>query len=112
MELYILAPLRWFKCQISTSHSCTGYPTCAKYGQKDSDHSEDECQDEIKCTNCQENNLAYSWTCEYWKKEKIIEVKYKRNPLKKQKKKKVIEEYMRGPSYSRIVDTAGPNNSE
>ena len=49
VEQYVPAPLRCFKCQKYRHHReiCSGRQTCAKCGEKDPDHVEEDCLKEI-----------------------------------------------------------------
>ena len=49
------------------------------YGEKNPNHMEEDCLNEIKCPNCQQDYPAYLSSCEIHKKEKkILEVKHRR----------------------------------
>ena len=55
IEQYVPAPLRCFKCQTFGHHrkaSRQRRQTCAKCGEKDPDHAEEDCMKEIRCANC------------------------------------------------------------
>ena len=54
VEQYVPAPLRCFKCQKYEHHreDCRGRHTCAKCGEKDLEHLEEDCLEEIRCVNC------------------------------------------------------------
>ena len=72
VELYVRAPLRCFKCQKYGHHreTCRGRQTCAKCGEKDQDHVEEDCLKEISCANCRQDHPAYARSCVVYKKEK------------------------------------------
>ena len=65
VEQYVPVPLRCFKCQKFGHHRevCRGRQTCAKCGEKDPDHAEEDCMKEIRCENCQQDHPVYASTC-------------------------------------------------
>ena len=72
VEQYVPAPLRCFKCQKYGHHreACRGWHTCAKCGEMEPDHMEEDCLKEMRCVNCRQNHLAYARFCEAYKKRK------------------------------------------
>ena len=107
--------MRCFKCQKYGHHweACRGWHTCAKYGEKDPDHTEEDCLKETKCVNCRQNHPAYIRSCEAYKKEKeILEVKHKRN-VSFLEARKIVGTYMSensSVSVAQRVDTISQDN--
>ena len=105
VEQYVSAPLSCFKCQKFGHHreACRGRQTCAKCGEKDPDHAEEDCLKEIRCANCEQDHPAYVRTCTVYQKEKeIIEVKHKRNVSFLEARS--VGSYMGESSYDRTND--------
>ena len=102
VEQYIPAPLRCFHCQKYGHHkeACKGIRICGKCGNKEPDHTEEECINEVKCANCREDHPVFSKICKTYKKEKeIIEVKYKKNTTFPEARK-IVETYMKENTYA------------
>ena len=72
LEQYVPAPLRCFKCQKYGHHreACRGQQICAKCGEKDPDHMEEDCLKEITCANCRQDHPAYERSCIIYKRRK------------------------------------------
>jgi len=72
VDLYILNPLRCFKCQKfgHGSKACKGTETCARCGQ--TGHNGD-CSNEVKCPNCSGAHTAFSKECPKWILERKIQ---------------------------------------
>ena len=115
IEQYVLAPLRYFKCQ-KYGHHCEagwGQHTCVKCAEKDLDHMKEDCLKETRCANCRQNHLVYARSCEAYKKEKeILEVKHKRN-VSLLEARKIISTYLGENSYAYVArreDTINQDN--
>ena len=54
VEQFIPNPLRCYKCQKYGHHQdkCNGKSVCGKCGQKDPNHSIEECKNTHRCINC------------------------------------------------------------
>ena len=105
VELYVPVPLRCFKFQKYGHHreACRGRQTCAKFGEKDPDHVEEDCMKEIACANCRQDHPAYARSCAVYQKEKeIIEVKPKRN-LSFLEARRIVRSYMGESSYASVA---------
>ena len=110
IEQYIPAPLKCFKCQKYGHHreACRGRETCAKCGEKDPDHMEEDSLKEIRCPNCQQDHTAYSKYCNVYKKEKeILEVKYKKNITFLETRKIIV---LHGRKHLHLCCTEGGSN--
>ena len=105
VEQYVPVPLRCFKYQKYGHHreACRGRQTCAKCGEKDHDHVEEDYMKEITCANCRQDNPAYprSWAV-YQKEKEIIEVKHKRK-VSFLKARRIVESYMGESSYASVA---------
>ena len=64
---YITKPQRCFQCQKfeHTKNSCKGKAVCAGCGGEG--HNLDDCQNDLKCVNCQSDHVAISRDCPKWK---------------------------------------------
>ena len=83
--------------------ACRRRQTCAKCGEKDPDHAEEDCIKEIQCENCQKYHSAYARTCTVYQKEKeIIGVKHKRN-VSFLEARKIVGSFMGESSYASVA---------
>ena len=80
VEQFIPNPLGFYKCQKYGHHQekCNGRSVCGKCGQKDPDHSIEECKNTHRYANCGGDHPVYSKTCEKRERE-ILSIKYTRN---------------------------------
>ena len=114
VEQYVPAPLRCFKCQKFGHHrnACRGRQACAKCGEKEPNHKEEECSKPIRCPNCQQDHPAYAIYFEIFRKEKeTIEVKHKRN-VSFLETKKIVGSYMSKTSYAPVTRSAVTSNHD
>ena len=114
VEQYFPALLRCFKCQKFGHHreACRGWQTCAKCGEKDLDHTEEDCLKEIQWANCQQDHPAYARTCAVYQKEKeIIEVKHKRN-VSFLEARRIVGRYMGESNYASVARRADRTNDD
>ena len=114
VEQYISVPLRCFKCQKYGHHrkACRGRLICAKCGEKDPDHAEEDCLKEIRCASCQQDHPAYGRTCAVYQKEKeITEVKNKRN-VSFLEARRIIGGYIGESSYASVARRTDRTNDD
>lgn len=70
--------------------------------------TEEECSNDYKCTNCQEDHVAFSRSCGVYRREKeIMEVKYKN--ISFIDARKVVDNYMKVTSYTAITQREKPD---
>ena len=71
VEQYVPAPLRCLKCQKYVHHreAYIWRQTCAKYGENDSNHFEEDFLKEIRCANCRQDQPAYARSYDVYKKK-------------------------------------------
>ena len=82
VEQYVPAPLRRFKSHKLGHHweVCRGRNICAKFTEKDPNHTDEECTNEMKCANCRQNHSSYKRSCDIYKgKNEILQVHQKKN---------------------------------
>ena len=82
VEQFIPNPLRCYKCQKYGHHQdkCNRKSVCGKCGQKDPDHSIEECKNTHRCTNCSGDHPVYAKNVRKWKREReILSIKYTKN---------------------------------
>ena len=102
---YIPNPRRCFKCQRfgHASQSCRGQLTCAKCGT--TGHStDDDCNAEVHCANCDGDPLAHSRSCAAWKKEKeILTIKVTHNISFREARQRVSPHISGKTSFAEVV---------
>ena len=70
---------------------------------KKSDHTEENCPNETKCSNCQQNQPGFSRSCNIYKREReIMEIKYEKNILFLEARK-IVNQYMKENSYTTVA---------
>ena len=112
VEQFIPNPLRCYKCQKYGHHQdkCNRKSVCGKCGQKDPDHSIEECKNTHRCANCGGDHTVYSKTCKKWKREReILSIKYTKN-LSFLEAQKIADATSREKTYSQAV--ASPTRTE
>jgi len=74
VSIYILNPLRCYKCQRfgHGRNTCKGTTTCATCGQVG--HTYNDCHSQPKCVNCSGAHSASSKECPKWALEKKVKV--------------------------------------
>ena len=114
VEQYVPAPLRCVKCQKYGHHreAWRGRQACAKCGEKDPDHADEDCEKEIRYANCQQDHPAHarSWAV-YQKEKEIIEVKHKRN-ISFLEDRRIVGSYMGESSYASFARRADGTNDD
>ena len=86
--------------------ACRGQLICAKCGEKDPDHTEEDCSNDITCANCRQDHPAYARSCVVYKKVKdIIEMKHKRN-VSFWEIRRIVGLYMGESSYASVAQRA------
>ena len=78
-EQYIPVPLKYQRyCPQSEGYG--GRQTGGSGGEKDPDHTKEDCSNETKCLNSQQNHPTFSRSCIIYKRErKIKDIKYRKN---------------------------------
>ena len=108
-------PLRCFKCKKygHQREAWSGRQTCARCGENDPDHLQEDCLKEIRCANCRQAHPAFVRSCDVYIKEKeILEVQHKRN-MSFLEAKKIVGTNMGENSYASVaprVDTTNEDN--
>ena len=75
---------------------------CGKCGERDPNHKESECK-YVKCANYHEQHSAFSWTGEFYKREKeIMHVKHTKN-IPFPEARKIVESYMGTRTFTNIA---------
>ena len=114
VEQYIPAPLRCFRCQKygRLMEACRRRQTCAKCGEWDPDHVEEDSLEEITCASCRWDHPACAGSCAVYQKEKeIIEVKYWRN-VSFLEAGRIVGSYMGEGSYVSVAWRADRTNDD
>ena len=116
LESWAVRPsiLRFFKSQKywHLRVASRRWHTCAKCGEKDLDHMEEDSLMESICVNCRQDHLAYTRSCNVYKKEKeIFEEKYKRN-VSSLEAKKMVGPYMGENSYASVAQKVDALNQD
>ena len=79
-KVYLPNPQRCFHCQkyCHNKNICKNEQNCAKYGQTGPE--DQDCENEMKCANCDGGHPAYTKKCPKWKTEKeILKRKFQNN---------------------------------
>nr|XP_037273352.1 uncharacterized protein LOC119165274 [Rhipicephalus microplus] len=102
---YIPNPRRCFKCQRfgHASQSCRGQLTCAKCSAT-GHSSDDNCNAEAHCANCDGDHPAYSRSCTAWRQEKeVITIKYKENISFREARQRLSPYLAKKSSFAEVV---------
>ena len=59
--------------------SYRGHLTCGRCGQRDPNHMKEDCPSETECPNCQEDQPAFSRSCDTKREMELLEINYERN---------------------------------
>ena len=111
IEKFILATRKWFKYLKNLEFS-GGRLIFAKYGGKDTDHTEGECSNEKKCPKCRKDPQATSRSSDIYKKEKEeLEVKHKKN-MSFLEAREIVRSYMGENTYASVTHRKGPINQD
>ena len=114
VELYVIAPLRCFKCQ-KYGHNrevCRGTTDMCQIRSKGPGPCRGRLLEEIRCANCQQDHPAYARTCAIYQKEKeIIEVKHKGN-VSFLEGRRIVGNYMGECNYASVARRADRTNDD
>ena len=111
VEQFIPNPLRCYKCLKYGHHEgkCNGKSVCGKCGQKDPDHSIEECKNTQRCANWG-GPPGICKNMRKWKKEReTFSIKYTRN-ISFLEARKIVDATSRDKTYSQAV--ASPTHTE
>ena len=82
VEMYIPNPLQCYPCFKYGHHEkeCRLYggdELCRRCGITGVTHDESRCTNDVKCVNCCKDHPSTSHSCEIWKREKEVTIKYR-----------------------------------
>lgn len=89
---------------VSIMKNVTSQVACERCGEKDPDHTTDQCQKICKCANCGENHPVYARVCEKWEKE-ILTLKYTKNISFLKERKIIYATKKRKKIFTQVVKT-------
>ena len=105
VDVYVLNPLRCFRCQRYHISKCPNLEICSKCAYQGPDHDSATCSNPLHCISCKSPHSTFSRECPAWREEKeMLSIKYNNN-VSFPEARKLFEQCKKtsGPSYASFV---------